>query len=74
MKKILIIDDEISIRETVIEILELEGYEARQAADGRQGIQVARSYLPDLILCDVKMPEVDGYGVLAELQKTSHTK
>lgn len=73
MKKILIIEDDVAIRETVADILELEGYDYRQASNGREGVQVARDYHPDLILCDVMMPELNGYGVLLELQSDPQT-
>ncbi|MEJ2005629.1 MAG: response regulator, partial [Cyclobacteriaceae bacterium] len=64
MKKILIIEDNPDIRENISEILELAGYETITAPDGKQGIELAQQELPDLILCDIMMPELDGYGVL----------
>lgn len=73
MKKILVIEDEIFIRENLIELLEIEGFEALGAENGLSGVQLAQDYHPDLILCDVMMPELDGYGVLAELRENPTT-
>jgi CheY-like chemotaxis protein len=69
MKKILVIEDEVFIRENLIELLEIEGFEALGAENGLSGVQMAKDYHPDLILCDVMMPELDGYGVLAALRE-----
>jgi CheY-like chemotaxis protein len=69
MKKILVIEDELFIRENLIELLEIEGYEAMGAENGAVGVESAKEYQPDLILCDVMMPELDGYGVLQALRK-----
>jgi two-component system sensor histidine kinase/response regulator len=64
MKRILIIDDEEPMRMTMKMILESSGYETLQADSGRQGLLQAREHLPDLTLCDVNMPEMDGTAVL----------
>ncbi|WP_310096262.1 response regulator [Mucilaginibacter pocheonensis] len=72
-KKVLIIEDNNDIRENVVEILELAGYEAREAKNGKAGVELALSYLPDIILCDIMMPELDGYGVLYMLNKNPDT-
>ncbi len=72
-KKVLIIEDNIDIRENVVEILELAGYEARGAKNGKAGVELALNYLPDIILCDIMMPELDGYGVLYMLNKNPDT-
>jgi DNA-binding NarL/FixJ family response regulator len=69
MKKILIIEDEPEMRRNIATLLRFEGYEAVLAEDGKQGIRLARNASPDLILCDVMMPELDGHGVLQELQR-----
>lgn len=74
MKRILIIEDEKSIRDTLQDILELEGFETLSAADGLAGIQMAQRHTPDLILCDVMMPKKDGYHVLQTLQKSAETE
>ncbi|MEM8602577.1 MAG: response regulator [Cyanobacteria bacterium P01_H01_bin.121] len=66
--KILVIDDEDAIREGVVAVLSSHGYDVLAAADGRKGLELAFTSLPDLILCDIAMPEVDGYGVLRLLR------
>jgi two-component system, sensor histidine kinase and response regulator len=68
-EKILIIEDADALRKDIVETLTYEGFEVRGAVDGVEGVQVAREYLPDLIICDIMMPNLDGYGVLEELQK-----
>ncbi len=62
--KILVIEDNVEVRENIAEILELDGYKTLTAQDGKEGIQLAQQHFPDLILCDIMMPELDGYGVL----------
>lgn len=74
MKKILIIEDEPATRENLCEILELEAYQPLSAADGREGVAVALREQPDLILCDVTMPELDGHGVLSALRAQVATR
>ena len=64
MKKILIIEDNNDVRENLKEILELSNYVVTEAANGKIGVEKAFSDLPDMILCDIMMPELDGYGVL----------
>ncbi|MBL6449359.1 response regulator [Fulvivirga sp. 29W222] len=73
MKKILIIEDNKEIRENIAEILELDGYETIQAGNGKEGVQKALEEMPDLIVCDIMMPELDGYGVLHILAKKEET-
>ena len=68
-KKVLIIEDNNDIRENVVEILELAGYEVFAASNGKAGVELAQKNLPDIILCDIMMPELDGYGVLYLLNK-----
>jgi CheY-like chemotaxis protein len=68
MKKILVIEDNKAIRENIHEILELAGYYVEQAPDGTTGVLLALKNIPDLILCDIMMPELDGYGVLDQLR------
>ncbi len=71
--KILVIEDAHALRKDILEMLSFEGYEVRGAENGLVGVHMALEYHPDLIICDIMMPELDGYGVLAELQKsTSH--
>jgi DNA-binding NarL/FixJ family response regulator len=68
MKKILVIEDEPEMRRNITTLLRYHDYEPIAAANGRDGVQAARREKPDVILCDVMMPELDGYGVLQELQ------
>lgn len=73
-KTILIIEDNLEIREGTAEILELTGgYNILTAEDGKIGVEMATKHLPDLILCDIMMPELDGYGVLYMLHKYDST-
>lgn len=68
------IEDERSICESICDVLELEGYQTLAAANGKIGVELARKHLPDLILCDVSMPEMNGYEVLSLLQQTQQTR
>ena len=68
-KKILIIEDNPEILDNISEILELDGYEILKAQNGKQGVEVAINNQPDLIICDITMPVMDGYAVLHMLQK-----
>jgi len=70
---ILIIEDNDDIRESTAEILELAGYAVVQANNGKAGVEQAQQSKPDLILCDIMMPELDGYGVLYLLHKNAGT-
>ena len=67
--KILVIEDEAPVRANIIELLEAENFKAIAAEDGEQGITKAQAQMPDLIICDIMMPDMDGYTVLTELQK-----
>lgn len=73
MSKILVIEDEPGIRRNLVEMLELEGFEARSAVDGVSGVEAARAWLPNLIISDIMMPNLDGYGVLSELRRQPET-
>ncbi|MDJ1506444.1 response regulator [Xanthocytophaga agilis] len=73
MQTILIIEDRLEIRENAAEILQLSSYHVLQAGNGKEGVELARKSKPDLILCDVLMPELDGYGVLHLLQRDPET-
>ena len=68
MIRILIIEDEPRMRKNMATVLKMEGFDVITADNGRLGIEAARRGRPDLILCDVMMPELDGYGVLAALR------
>lgn len=74
MRTILVIDDHRDIRENIAEILSLDGYKTLQAEDGRRGVEQAILHKPDLIVCDIMMPELDGYGVLHLLKKNPETQ
>lgn len=73
MTKILLIEDNLEMRENTGEILELSGYEVVSAGNGKEGVELARKEIPDLIICDIMMPLLDGYGVLHLLSKNSET-
>ena len=68
MAKILVIEDEEAIRENILELLEAENFEGIGAINGKVGIKLAIEKIPDLILCDMMMPEVDGHGVIKALR------
>lgn len=71
--RILIIEDNDDIRENTSEILKLADYEVFEAPNGKLGIELAIQHIPDVILCDIMMPELDGYGVLHVLNKREDT-
>lgn len=71
MAKILVIEDEAPLREEIMEWLTYEGYEVLGAADGFEGVNTAVHCVPDLIICDIMMPHLDGYGVLLAVQANS---
>ncbi|QNL48689.1 response regulator [Olivibacter sp. SDN3] len=73
MKKVLIIEDNDDIRESTAEILAMAGYDVRSAAEGKSGVDIALQHRPDIILCDIMMPNLDGYGVLFLLGKHAET-
>lgn len=73
MKKILIIEDNEILRENIAEILELAGYETYTAENGKIGVEIAEKTIPDLIICDIMMPILDGYGTLSILHKKTQT-
>src|SRR5215217_1239404 len=73
-KTILVIDDNTDIRENTAEILELAGYKTLVAENGKKGVEAAVKVKPDLIVCDIMMPELDGYGVLHLLRKNADTQ
>ena len=64
MAKILIIDDELRLRETICELLSYAGYDVLDAQDGIDGLEKVQQFIPDLILCDIMMPVLDGYGFM----------
>lgn len=74
MKSVLVIDDNSDIRENTAEILELAGYKTFTAANGKEGVDAAVKQVPTVIVCDIMMPELDGYGVLHLLRKNPLTQ
>lgn len=74
MKTLLLIEDDVTVRENTAELLELSNYEVITAANGTKGIDKAREEKPDIIVCDIMMPETDGYGVLQALSKDPETR
>lgn len=70
---ILIIEDNLEIRENTEELLELADYTVYTAENGKKGVALAKDIIPDLIICDIMMPELDGYGVLKLLSKSEKT-
>ncbi len=72
-KKILLIEDNKAVRENTAEILELAGYTVTAAEDGKKGVDLALKEPPDIIICDIMMPVLDGYGVLHLLNKNANT-
>jgi DNA-binding response OmpR family regulator len=73
MKKILLIEDNPEVRENTAEILSLANYNVVTAENGKVGVELAQKEKPDLIICDIMMPELDGYGVLHILSKNDQT-
>jgi CheY-like chemotaxis protein/CRP-like cAMP-binding protein len=74
MKNVLLIEDDTVLRENTAELLELSNYNVTTAANGQIGLEIAKKERPDIIICDIMMPILDGYGVLEGLSKHSETK
>lgn len=73
MRRLLVIDDHDDIRENIAEILTLAGYEVFTAENGKRGVETALREKPELVICDIMMPELDGYSVLHLLRKNEST-
>ncbi len=73
LERILIIEDETELREAIVDFLQIEGFKCIGAADGTEGVELARTELPDMIICDIKMPGLNGHEVLKELRRDSRT-
>lgn len=69
MKKILIIEDDVDIRDTIASILTVSSFDVYTAANGKSGVEMVMSKKPNLIICDVNMPIMSGFGVLSKLKK-----
>ena len=74
MKKVLLIEDDTALRENIAELLELFNYNVITASNGKIGVSLAIKHLPDIIVCDIMMPELDGYSVLEALSKNENTR
>ena len=73
MKKILVIEDNKHVRENTAELLALAGYAVVTAENGKMGVEKAKEFAPDLVICDIMMPQMDGYDVLRTLAQDSTT-
>lgn len=73
-KKILIVEDDKSLQNALVEILSQEGFDSESASDGEEALTKIRSYLPDLVLLDIILPKKDGYEVLEEIKKDEKLK
>ena len=73
MQTVLVIEDEAPLRANIVRILSAEGYRVVAAADGEEGIQRVTEERPDMVICDILMPRVDGFGVLAALRSRPET-
>ncbi|WP_150451734.1 response regulator [Arenibacter lacus] len=74
MKRVLLIEDDPVLRENTAELLELSEFQVVTASNGNKGVQLAKEHLPDIIICDIMMPELDGYGALQALSQEEQTK
>ncbi|MEO1260862.1 MAG: response regulator [Bacteroidota bacterium] len=74
MSKVLIIEDQEEIRENLSELLEISDFDVITAVNGQNGLQQIQSELPDIILCDISMPVMDGYEVLKQVRNNVQTK
>ena len=68
MKKIVVVEDNADVREEILAILRFEGFEVRDADNGRHGLELVREWTPDLVVCDVMMPDMDGHAMLEALR------
>ena len=72
-KRILVIEDDPAVRGLIVDTIRLKGWQPLEASDGEMGVRTAETELPDLILCDIQMPKMDGYGVLHCLRENKLT-
>lgn len=73
MKKILIVDDSQDIITSLVDFLEEEEYQVQYALDAYSALEITKTFLPDLVICDILMPGMDGYGYYKEIKKTKLT-
>jgi CheY-like chemotaxis protein len=69
MTRVLVIEDDELLRESILDILKTRGFNAIGTEDGHKGLCLAKEFVPDLILCDIRMPKLDGYEVLRVLRQ-----
>lgn len=74
MKKIFVIEDDEQLRENLLTLLEVEGFKTFSSDMGKQGIELIKELKPDLILCDIMLPDTDGYQIIKELKSDPHTR
>jgi DNA-binding response OmpR family regulator len=73
MKRVLVIEDEAPLRGNIVRLLTAEGYTVIEADNGAAGVEIACKEMPDLIICDITMPELDGFGTLFSLRENVTT-
>ena len=73
LPKLLIIDDDAHLRESLAEVLELDGFECHQAGDAKHGISAAQTVDPDAVIMDIQLPDSSGFQICQELRKRSKT-
>jgi diguanylate cyclase (GGDEF)-like protein len=73
MPKILVVEDDPTVQTLIVKLLKAEGFDVVSGSDGRVGIQLALAHVPDLIVCDIMMPELNGYEVLEQLRQNAET-
>lgn len=73
LPKLLIIDDDAHLRESLAEVLELDGFECHQAGDAKHGISAAHQVAPDVVIMDIQLPDSSGFQICQELRKRSKT-
>lgn len=73
-KSVLIIEDEKQVRESIVDILQLKGYTTLEASDGSIGFELAQKHIPDVVLCDIMMPFMNGFETISKFKSNSLTK
>jgi CheY-like chemotaxis protein len=73
-KSVLVIEDEKHVRESIVDILHLKGYRTLEAGDGSVGFELAKSHIPDVVLCDIMMPFMNGFETISKFKSNSLTK
>lgn len=73
-KSVLIIEDEKQVRDSIVDILQLKGYTTLEASDGSKGFELATKHIPDVVLCDIMMPFMNGFETISKFKSNSLTK